>query len=386
MLRFLTAGESHGSVLTGILEGIPAGLSLSASDINTQLARRQAGYGRGERMALEKDEAEITSGVWKGRTTGAPISLSIKNRSTRPQEDEPLRTIPRPGHADLAGMIKYAQYDDYTPVLERASARETTMRVAIGAVTMRLLREFEMEVVGYLVGLGSIRIETPTIPIDEIKRRRDASPFYCLNPDVESQMKMEVDLARSKGDTLGGVVEVNGFNIPPGLGSYVHYDRRLDGRIGAHLLSIPSCKGIEIGYALLGAGSTGRDHHDAILREESKIGRTSNRAGGLEGGVTNGQPLVVRAYFKPISTLRNPLPSVDLSTGNATTAPYIRSDVTVVPAASVIAESLVAFVLCDAMLERFGGDTLEMMKASFTRWQAEYQQRMSPTRGHSSKQ
>jgi chorismate synthase len=380
MLRFLTGGESHGPSLTGILEGLPAGLELSEKDLNIQLQRRQGGYGRGERMGLERDEAEIAGGLWKGKTTGAPLVLILQNKGARDQEKEPVVTTPRPGHADLAGAIKYGHWEDLNPVIERASARETAMRTAIGAVCMKMLKEFGIEVFGHVVGLGSTRLETPDLSLEEMRKLRESSSFYCLSLDKEGKLKARVDEARKNGDTLGGIVEVLGLNVPAGLGSYVQYDRRLDARLAFHLMSIPACKGMEVGDGIASAGKPGSQVHDPIRLAEKGIERGANRAGGIEGGVTNGERIVIRAYFKPLPTLKSPLPTIDLVTGKAIVAPYIRSDVTVVPAASVIAESLVGFVLAQAFLERFGGDTLEMVKSAYQGWKEEYRKRFSGKR------
>lgn len=376
-LRFLTAGESHGPALVGILEGIPAGLELSEKDINVPLERRQGGYGRSKRMNIEQDQIEIVGGVWKGRTSGSPIALILKNKAVKEQDMQRARTKPRPGHADFAGASKYDLFDDFNPVIERASARETAMRVAIGAVTQKLLRVFDIEVFGHVVAISKVQYQTPEVNLEEMKRRRNASQFYCLTPEAEEKFKAAVDDATEKGDTLGGIVEILGCNIPPGLGSYAHYDRRLDARIAFHLLSIPSCKGMEIGEGIRSASLFGSEVHDPFLLDAKRLQRSSNNAGGIEGGVTNGEHVVVRAYFKPISTLRKPLPTVDFATGKTALAPYIRSDITVVPAASVIAESLVSFVIAGAFLERFGGDTIPAVKDSYETWKEEYKKKVS---------
>ncbi len=376
-LRFLTAGESHGPSLVGILEGIPSGLELSEEDINLQLQRRQGGYGRGKRMKIEKDKIEIAGGLWKGKTSGAPIALILKNKAATSQDMQRPRTKPRPGHADFAGATKYDYYDDFNPVIERASARETAMRVAIGAITLKFLRRLGIEVFGHVIAIGSVQLQTPKLTLEEMKKRRDASLFYSVSSEADARFKRVVDEATQKGDTLGGVVEVLGFNVPPGLGSYVHYDRRLDAQFAFHMLSIHSCKGTEIGDGIRSASSFGSEVHDALTQGLQGITHPSNRAGGIEGGVTNGENVVVRAYFKPISTLREPLPTVDLTTGEAAMAPYIRSDVTVVPAASVIAESLVSFVIADAFLERFGGDTIGAVQRGYETWRKEYERRFS---------
>ena len=363
MFRFLTAGESHGRGLTAIVEGVPAGLPLDEDYIARDLVRRQGGYGRGGRMAIEHDRAEILSGVRHGKTIGSPISLLIWNRDWGNWQDvmsispveaavEPLTRL-RPGHADLAGVMKYG-LDDVRSILERASARETAIRVAVGAVARRLLQEFNIEVHSHTVAIGGI--------IAEIRGQIDwgrveDSPVRCVNGKVEKEMMAAIDGAKESGDSLGGIFEVIAFGVPVGLGSHVHWDRKLSGRIAQAIASINAVKGVEIGAGFVMAGLRGSQTHDIIeATEQGRWRHKSNRAGGIEGGMTNGEPIVVRAAVKPIPTLAKPLPSVDLRSGEVVQAHYERSDVCVVPAAGVVGEAMLAIVLADALLEKFGGD------------------------------
>lgn len=371
MLRYLTAGESHGPALLGILEGMPAGVPVRASFIDRELARRQGGYGRGARMRIERDQVEILAGVRHGLTLGSPVGLLIRNRDwvnwqgvmgAEGADGEPTRaavTRPRPGHADLAGGWKYA-HRDLRNVLERASARETAMRVAIGAVCQELLLAVGINVVAHVTSIGGVEADVDGFTPEEIIHNSAESPFYCADPSVEEAMRAAVDAAREAGDTVGGTFEVLAFGVPPGLGSYVAADRRLDGRLAASIMSIPAVKGVEIGLGFCAARLRGSQVHDEIrLGPDRTIVRPTNRAGGLEGGVTNGQILVVRAAMKPISTLMRPLGSVDLATGEEAVAAVERSDVCAVPAASVVGQAAVAFVLAQALLEKCGGDSLE---------------------------
>lgn len=371
MLRFLTAGESHGPGLTAIIEGLPAGLPLSADDLNPLLERRQHSYGRGTRMKrIEKDRVSITGGIRNGMTIGSPLALWLENKDWQNRKDKnpPPRHVPRPGHADLAGAIKY-RFDDLQNVIERASARETAIRTAVGAVAQRLLTECDIQIVGFVRGIGRHTLVDDHLSIADIRAGIDTSPVFCPDSKVSALMCEEIDDAVKAGDTLGGIFEVLAVNVPPGLGSYVHWDRKLDGRLAQAVMSIPSVKGVEFGPAMANAGSPGSQVHDPIVVAEGKPARSSNRAGGLEGGVTNGETIVVRGFAKPISSLRRPLPSVNLATKKATRAPYVRSDVCVVPAISVIAEALVAWVLADCFVEKFGGDSLAEMKEHFEHYQ-----------------
>ncbi|WP_322796940.1 chorismate synthase [Tepidiforma sp.] len=376
--RFLTAGESHGKGLTCIIEGVPAGLPLQESDIAPDLARRQGGYGRGGRMKIEKDHAEITSGVRHGRTLGSPIALWIQNRdwanwtekmAVEPVETEIERvTRLRPGHADLPGTLKYA-FDDVRNVLERASARETAARVAVGAVARRFLAEFGVTIRSHTLAIGGVRspITSLTEPIDW--EAVESSPVRCPDPAATEAMIAAINAAKPHGDTVGGEIEVRAFGLPPGLGSHVHWDRRLDGRIAQAILSINAFKAVSLGLGFEVAALRGSQVHDVILPVDQWQGQpwrhATNNHGGIEGGITTGEPLIVRAAIKPIPTLAHPLPSVDLDTGQEVLAHYERSDVCVVPAGGVVAEAMVAIVLADAWLEKFGGDTLEETRRNY---------------------
>jgi chorismate synthase len=369
MFRFLTAGESHGKALTVIIEGLPAGLPLSEDYIARDLRRRQGGYGRSQRQQLEEDRAEVLSGVRHGLTLGSPISLIIRNcdwenwrevMAVEPQ-DEPAKKLTRlrPGHADLAGAMKYGQ-DDVRPILERASARETAARVAVGAVARRFLETFGIAVNSHTLSIGDV---TVCVEGEPDWAAVEASPVRCADRDASERMVQAIDAAREAGDTLGGVFEMWATGVPIGLGSHVHWDRKLDGRLAQAVISIHAVKGVEIGGGFALAGLPGSQAHDVILPAdqwgEHPWRRATNHAGGLEGGITNGEPVIVRAALKPISTLAKPLPSADLLTGEAIQAHYERSDICVVPAAGVIGEAMVAIVLAEAMLEKFGGDHID---------------------------
>jgi chorismate synthase len=364
VLRFLTADESHGPGLTAILEGVPAGLALDAGDIDGQLRRRQQGFGSGGRMRIEEDRARLAGGVMAGRTTGGPIALHIENRdwaNWRERDIKPM-TIPRPGHADLAGALKYG-YRDLRLALERASARETAARVAVGAVCRRLLAELGVTVGGYVIQIGAVRAALPDeLPYPERFARAEESDVRCPDPAAGEAMHAAIRQAMAGRDTLGGVFEVVALGVPPGLGSHVHWDRKLDARLLAALGSIPAVKGAEVGPAFENAGRRGTEVHDEILVEDGRLLRATNRAGGLEGGVTTGQPLVLRAAMKPISTTLTPLRSVDLAGGQPAGTRYERSDICAVPRAVVVGEAMVAFVLAGALLEKLGGDSLDEMR------------------------
>jgi chorismate synthase len=388
MLRFLTAGESHGQALVAILEGMPAGLSIDFDAITTQLRRRQTGYGRGRRMAIESDRAQALSGIRHGVSTGSPIALQIPNKdwenwqrtmhveSTMPEAatgtDRPDVTRPRPGHADLAGFVKYG-HDDMRNVLERASARETAARVAVGAIARQLLSVVSVDIVSHVTGIGAAVVIDPlAIGFDEVRAISSESPLHCVDVAIERQMIAEIDRARDAGDTMGGSFEVIAHAVPPGLGSHVHWDRKLDGRLAQALMSIPAIKAVGIGRGPAVAAVPGSKVHDEILLGQDKgssipLRRPTNNAGGLEGGVTNGEDLRVTGYMKPISTLMKPLRSVDLATMTESPATIERSDVCAVPAAAVVAEAMVAIVLADALIEKFGGDSVEELVAN---WQA----------------
>jgi chorismate synthase len=371
-LRYLTAGESHGEMLVGILEGIPAGLSLVAErDIDPWLKRRQEGYGRGRRMQIESDTARIVSGVRFGVTTGAPIGIIIENKdwanwqqkmSVQPHEGELPRsvTVPRPGHADFAGGIKYGQESDMRNVLERASARETAMRVAIGSIAMTLLKEIGIESLAFVRSIGKVESKA-TVEYENIASAQaliDASQVKTLDTQSEQEMIAAIDLAKANKNTLGGNVECVVTGLPVGIGSHVQWDRKLDGLLAQAVMSIQAVKSVSIGMGERASTEHGSDVHDPFMRTDASVARSRNNAGGLEGGVTNGQPLIVKAAMKPISTLMEPLGSVDLSTGEETKAHIERSDTCAVPALSVIVQSVVNFTLAQALLDTFGGDTV----------------------------
>ncbi|MXY99003.1 MAG: chorismate synthase [Gemmatimonadetes bacterium] len=374
-MRYLTAGESHGPAISAILEGLPAGLPVAAEDINRDLKRRQGGYGRGRRMQIETDTIEIRGGVRHGRTMGGPVSLVVQNRDWQnwtdvmaiEEVDGPVRrrvTRPRPGHADLAGGLKYDRRD-LRDILERASARETTMRVAVGAVARSLLAAFNIRVLSHVVRIGQVDADVSGLSNDEIIERAEASPVRCADEDASQKMIAEIDRAKSLKDTIGGVFEVKVLNAPPGLGSHVQWDRKLDGRLAQAVMSIQAVKGVEIG---LGFGVTrvlGSEVHDEIFYEDGRFYRETNRAGGVEGGMTEGEEIVVRGALKPIATLMRTIMSVDIETKESFDSAKERSDVCTVPAAGVIGEAVVAFVVADAMQEKFGGDSLEEMQRNY---------------------
>src|SRR6266540_3100664 len=399
--RFTTAGESHGRGLVGILEGIPAGLPVSAADVDVELKRRMGGYGRGARMKIESDHIEWLSGVRAGETLGSPIAMLIWNRDWEHWQDvmapeadatpDPLGrrrqvTRPRPGHADLAGSLKYDR-TDARDILERASARETVARVACGAICKILLGEFGIEIGSHVVELGGVVANVGAryagsagvgaqhaAPLPEhLNAVADESPVRCLDKEAEAEMIRRIDAAKAAGDTLGGVVEVVGLGAPVGLGSHVSWDRKLDGRLAQALMSIPAVKGVELGLGFEAARRKGSEVHDEIL---PGLARATNRAGGTEGGMTTGEPLVARVAMKPISTLMSPLRTVDLKTGDPAQAQSERSDVTAVPAMGVIAEAMLALVLAQALLEKFGGDALNETKRNFEGYLAQVRARI----------
>ena len=367
-IRFFTAGESHGPGLTAILEGMPAGLALSVEDINIDLRRRQKGYGSGGRMQIEKDKIVITSGVMNGMTTGAPIALQVENRdfkSWKARDITPI-TTPRPGHADLTGAVKYG-YRELRLSLERASARETTMRVAIGAICKRLLREFGISVDGYVSQIGSVKADLAAMSLDERIEQSEDNDVRCPDAAAAEQMHELIRQVKIDQDTLGGVFEVVARGVPPGLGSHVHYDRKLDGRLVGAMVSIQAMKGAEIGSGFENAGKTGSQVHDEIVIDDAgNISRKTNRAGGLEGGISTGEPIVARVAMKPISTMLRGAGSVDLATGEANMTVYERSDFCALPRAVPVGEAMMAIVLSDALLEKLGGDSIEEMKPRFT--------------------
>jgi chorismate synthase len=369
MLRFLTAGESHGPLLTAILEGMPAGLVLSPDDINEHLARRQKGYGSGGRMQIEHDQVQFTGGVMAGKTTGGPVSMLVNNRDWKNWAERDISPMPtpRPGHADLTGTIKY-DYDDLRLSLERASARETAMRVAVGAVCRKLLHEFGIEVGGYVRSIGDVEAKLDDRSPDYQARFTAAEESEVRCPDPEASQKMQEAIRRVKidKDTLGGIIEVVVLNLPPGLGSHVHYDRRLTGSLAAAVCSVQSIKGVEVGSAFENTRKRGTQVHDEIYRDEEGIlRRHTNRAGGLEGGMTTGEPLIVRAAMKPISTTLTPLGSVNLATGEPDQTTYERSDFCATPRAVPVIEAMVSFVMADVLLEKLGGDTITELRTRY---------------------
>lgn len=398
MLRFTTAGESHGPALVSILEGMPAGLPLDVADVDAELARRQQGYGRGRRMQIERDTIELLSGVRAGETIGSPIAMLIRNRDWKnwsaimnpalnegeAEGDERKRAVtrPRPGHADLAGLLKYARRDA-RDILERASARETTARVAAAAICRRFLAEFDIRLGSHVVHLGGVDARRPEPLPDDLNAAADRSPLRTLDQSAEQEMITRIDTAKRDGNTLGGICEVVCTGLPVGLGSHVSWDRKLDGRLAAALMSIPAVKGVEIGIGFQAARLRGSEVHDEIewAAGEVRTGnvrRRTNRAGGLEGGMTTGEPLVLQVAMKPISTLMQPLSTVNLESGDAAEAVAERSDVTAVPAMGVIAEAMVAFVVADAMLEKFGGDSLRETRRNFEAYLADAGTRFGP--------
>lgn len=382
-MRYLTSGESHGQALLGILDGVPSGLSISEEAINTNLARRQSGYGRGDRMKIEKDEVEIISGIRRGVSLGSPIGMIIRNRDWASwQEVMAVKgevregrvvTRPRPGHADLPGAIKYS-HTDIRNVLERASARDTAMRVAVGSIAKILLGEFGIDAISHVVEIGGVRARYKDIMPATLFKRAERSELRCADQAAGNQMIKAIDSARERGDTVGGIFEIIVANPPVGLGSYSQWDRRLGARLAMSLMSIQAIKGIEIGIGFEAARLPGSKVHDEIYYRKSKVQglkinggfyRRTNNAGGIEGGITNGDDIVIRAAMKPIATLYKPLKSVDIATKRPFEASIERSDVCAVPAASVIGEAVVAFEVANAMIEKFGGDSIKEMKRNY---------------------
>ncbi|NLD73171.1 MAG: chorismate synthase [Chloroflexi bacterium] len=361
MLRFLTAGESHGPCLTAIVEGLPAGLPLEPGDVDAELARRQAGYGRGDRQKIERDAVRLLAGLHAGHTIGAPLAMLIANRDYENWRErvEPAWTRPRPGHAELAGATKYG-LDDLRLVAERASARTTAAQVAVGAVAKVLLREVGVRVSSYVQSIGDVTADVAGLDLRERLRRAADSDVSCPDPAAAAAMRQAIDAAREAGESLGGIIVLVALGLPVGLGSHAHWDRRLDGRLAQAVMGIQAIKGVEVGPAFENATLPGTRVHDALYPDAGgRPARRTNRAGGLEGGMTNGEPLVLRAAMKPIPTTVSPLPTVDLATGEATETQYQRSDVCAVPAAAIVGEAMVAWVLAQALLERYGGDTLD---------------------------
>jgi len=384
VFRFLTAGESHGKCLTAIIEGIPAGVKIDSERINRQLARRQQGYGRGGRMKIETDKVIINSGVRHGITTGAPVTLVVENRDwenwTIPMSVDPVNmddpetrklvqekriTHVRPGHADLSGAIKY-NHKDVRDILERSSARETAIRVAVGAFAMEILREFGVEIFSHVLQIGSASVKDLPEDYSIVRETAEASDLRCADKKAYKEMKTAIDNAGKEGDTLGGIFEIIALNLPVGLGSFVHWDRKLDGELAQAVMSIPAIKSVSLGVGEDAGKLPGSEVHDEIYPADGGYIRKTNKAGGIEGGMTNGMPVVVKAAMKPIPTLKKPLNSVDIATGKEHIAHYERSDICAVPAASVVGETMVAITLVKAFLEKFGGDSLEEIKTKNT--------------------
>ncbi|GIH06283.1 chorismate synthase [Rhizocola hellebori] len=383
MLRWLTAGESHGPALVAVLDGVPAGVEITSDQIGRELARRRLGYGRGARMSFEQDVVTILGGVRHGLSLGSPVAIQIGNSewpkweivmSADPVDADLLASLarnapltrPRPGHADLAGMQKYG-HTDARPILERASARETAARCAVGTVAKALLRQaLGIEIVSHVVELGSVAVKPGLVATPADQERIDADPLRCLDSEASARMVAEVDAAKKDADTLGGIVEVLAYGVPPGLGSHTQWDRKLDARLATALMSIQAIKGVEIGDAFTQARSRGSVAHDEIVPTATGVKRLTDRAGGLEGGMTSGEPLRVRAAMKPISSLNRALSTVDVATGEAATAINQRSDVCAVPAAAVVAESMMALVLAEAATEKFGGDSVAEIKRNLS--------------------
>ncbi|THE15087.1 chorismate synthase [Bacillus timonensis] len=382
-MRYLTAGESHGPQLTTIIEGVPAGLELTTEDINIELARRQKGHGRGRRMQIEKDQAQIVSGVRHGKTLGSPIALVVENNDWKhwtkimgiepitDEESEEIKrkiTRPRPGHADLNGALKYG-HRDMRNVLERSSARETTVRVAAGAVAKKFLASLGINVAGHVLEIGGVRAKNTTYSsIEELKTKSEESPVRCLDEEAGAQMMNAIDEAKKNGDSIGGIVEVIVEGVPAGVGSYVHYDRKLDSKIAAAMVSINAFKGVEFGIGFDAARIPGSQVHDEIIWDkENGYQRRTNNLGGFEGGMTNGMPIVVRGVMKPIPTLYKPLKSVDIETKEVFEASIERSDSCAVPAASVVAEAVVAWEVANAIVEQFGQDRIDLIQENVTK-------------------
>ena len=365
-LRFLTAGESHGPSLTSVLDGMPAGLHISPDIINKELTRRQQGYGSGGRMKIEKDAVQILGGVMAGETTGAPIAMLVENADHvkwQGQAIEPM-TAPRPGHADLTGAVKYG-YKDLRPALERASARETTMRVAVGAVCKHFLNQFGIIVGGYVASIGAVQADFGDMPYEERFMRAEESDVRCPVELSAQQMRAEIEKTIHGKNTLGGILEIVALNVPPGLGSFMQWDKRLEAKLALAVMSVQAIKGVEVGDAFENTRRLGTQAHDPITLERSNVQRSTNRAGGTEGGISNGQPLIIRAAMKPIATTLTPQQTVDLAFGTESPTKYERSDFCPVPRAVPILEAMVAFVLADALMEKIGGDSMNEMKPRF---------------------
>ncbi len=374
--RFQTAGESHGRCLLGILEGIPAGLPLSENDINPDLKRRMQGHGRGGRMKIEADEAVLLSGTFRGKTTGAPIALMIENKDWQLKNEDklPIINFPRPGHADLAGLLKYNQ-EDIRTISERASARETAARTALGAVAKKILNEFEIEILGVVFEIGGIASTIRTFSISELKNSVENSSIRFPNSEKEKEVIELINQCKEEGDSIGGSFLVIAENVPPGLGSYVQWDKRLDGKLAQSLMSIQAVKAVEIGDGILNSKRKGSEAHDEIGYRDSIFFRCTNHAGGIEGGISNGERILAAGYMKPISTIRKPMNSVDLKTKKPAKSHYQRSDVCAVPAASIVGEAMMALTLTDSFLEKFGGDSIKETTQNYKNYRSLLQSR-----------
>lgn len=384
MLRFLTAGESHGPGLVTIVEGLPNGLEFSVEGLDHELGRRRLGHGRGGRMKVETDRVEVLGGIRHGRTIGAPVAVVVRNAEAEKWSrqmsvapiDEPVARVtrPRPGHADLAGMVKY-DTEDARDVLERASARETAARTVAGFLAKTMLEAVDIKVRSHVVAIGDVTAAERPLTLADLEDV-DLDPVRCLDPKASATMVELIDRVNKDKDTVGGIFEVAGFGLPIGLGSYVHYDRRLDAALAGALMSIPAVKGVEIGDGYQAAGSLGSDAHDEIVRSDGAVGRSTNRAGGVEGGVSNGEVLRVRGAMKPISTLMRPLQTVDMDTGEDAVAVRERSDVCAVPAAAVVGEQMVAWVVACEVMRKFGGDTIDEVKSAASNYRARVARRL----------
>ena len=368
-IRFLSAGDSHGEALVGIVEGIPAGVRIAVKDIQKDLMRRRKSYGRSSRQIVEKDEVSVISGLWNGRTTGAPLAIVIPNRArvVQGKRGGALTTVPRPGHADLNGMLKYG-LDEIPPVSERASARSTAIRVAVGAIAKVVLKHASIETVAHVVAIGDVSAPDSTLSADAIKRRAARSPVFCADASTTKQMVAEIQKAKSEGNSLGGSIEAIVTGAPPGLGSHVTWDRKLDARLAAAMMSIQSVKAVEIGDGSASAHKRGVDAHDAMSVSGGKVMRATNFAGGIEGGMTNGEDVVVRVHAKPIPTAQRRARTFNMKTLKDSDSPYVRSDVCVTPALSVIAEAVAAWEILAAFLDKFGGDTIDESVAARDRY------------------
>lgn len=365
-MRYLTAGDSHGEYLVGIIEGLPAGYRIALRDIERDLWRRRKAYGRSARQKIEGDAVHVVSGLWKGRTTGAPVALFIQNlgRKVAGKPGGALGTVPRPGHADLPGALKYG-FDEVPPVSERASARSTALRVAIGSIAKGILKEFGVDILAHVVSLGAVDAEVDRSSFEALKRRVARSPLYCGDSKATANMVARIKLAKKEGDSLGGAVEVVATGVVPGLGTFVESDRKLDARLAGAMASIQSVKAVEIGDGLTTCRQRGFEAHDALLFEQGRVRRDTNFAGGIEGSMTNGEDVVMRLYAKPIPTSLKRLSSYDMKKMKKATSPFVRSDVAVMPALAVIAEGVMAWELLAAMADKFGADSLDEMKRSY---------------------